>query len=318
MTSSSTDTPHLLLCGAYSQADMDALAARYVVHRWWEVEDRADFLATYARRIGAIATRGDLGASGELIAALPALEIIACFGVGVDAIDLGAARQRGIHVTTTPDVLTGDVADLALGLALGLLRQIPAGDAHVRSGAWERGPLGLARRLHGKRIGLVGLGRVGSAVARRFGGFDGEIGYFDLAARADSAHRFFPVLAELAAWSDVLILTAAGGDSTRGLVDAQVLRALGTEGYLVNVSRGSIVHEPDLLQALESRAIAGAALDVFWNEPMIDARFRALDNVLLQPHAASGTVETRAAMGQLVRDNLEAHFAGRSLLTPLI
>ncbi|MEK6421548.1 MAG: 2-hydroxyacid dehydrogenase [Burkholderia gladioli] len=253
-----------------------------------------------------------------MIAALPKLEIIACYGVGTDAIDLAAARERGIRVTNTPDVLTGDVADLGVGLALAMMRRIGAGDAHVRSGAWQDGNMPLVTRLYGKRVGIVGFGRIGSTLARRLSGFDVELGYFNTTPRADSPYRFFDSLTELAEWCELLIVTLAGGPGTRHLIDAKVLEALGPRGYLVNVSRGTTVDEAALLGALERREIAGAALDVFWNEPRIDPRFLALSNVLLQPHHASGTVETREAMGGLVRDNLAAHFAGEPLLTPVV
>jgi lactate dehydrogenase-like 2-hydroxyacid dehydrogenase len=304
--------------GPYAPWDMEALTATYTLHKLWEAADAERFIAKCAASIRAIATRGELGASGELIAALPRLEIIACHGVGTDAIDLTAARSRGIRVTNTPDVLNGDVADMAVGLSLALLRRIPQADAYVRSGAWVTRNMDLVTRLYGKRVGVVGLGRIGKTVARRLSGFDVEIGYFARAPRADSPHTFFASLIDLAAWSDLLIVTVAGGADTRGLVNAEVLRALGPQGFLVNVSRGSTIDEPALLDALERSAIAGAALDVFWNEPRIDPRFIALPNVVLQPHHASATVETRRLMGQLVRDNLQAHFDGRPLLTPVV
>lgn len=309
--------PLVLMPGAYPAWDLAPLERDYRLVKLWEAPDREAALAAHAAGIRAIATRGELGASAELIAQLPALELIACYGVGTDAIALAAARARGIRVSNTPDVLTGDVADLAVGLALAAMRAIPAGDAHVRTGAWAQQGLGLTTRLHGKRVGLAGYGRIGQAVARRLSGFDVDLGYFARSARADSPHRFFDSLAALADWCDVLVVTLSGGASTQHLVDAGVLRALGPRGWLVNVARGSTVDEAALLTALEARAIAGAGLDVFWNEPRIDARFLALDNVVLQPHHASGTVETRQAMGQLVRDNLAAYFAGQPLPTPV-
>lgn len=307
--------PTVLMAGPYPEWDMVPMERDYELLRLWESEDRAAFLARHGPDVRALATRGELGASAELIGALPALEIVSCYGVGTDAIALDAARARGIRVTNTPDVLTGDVADIAVGLALALLRRIPAGDAHVRSGAWARGNMDLTTRLYGKRIGVAGFGRIGQAVARRLQGFEVEIGYFSRSERADSPQRFFARLVELADWCDVLIVTLAGGAGTQRMVGADVIAALGPDGWLVNVSRGSTMDEAALLAALERRAIAGAALDVFLNEPRIDARFLALDNVLLQPHHGSGTIETRRAMGQLVRDNLAAHFAGKSLPT---
>lgn len=317
MSSSPEPRPQVLMCGPYPAWDMEPLESAYLLHRLWEAEHRDALIEAVAPQVRAIATRGELGANAELIGRLPALEIIACYGVGIDAIDLAAARARGIRVTNTPDVLTGDVADIAVGLALAAMRRIPAAEAHVRSGAWAQGNMALVTRLYGKRVGLVGFGRIGMTTARRLSGFDVELGYFDRAARSDSPHRYFDSLTGLAEWADLLIVTLAGGAATQGMVNAQVLEALGPQGWLVNVSRGSTVHEPALLEALEQRRIAGAGLDVFWNEPRIDPRFLALDNVVLQPHHASGTVETRRAMGQLVRDNLAAHFAGRPLLTPV-
>jgi D-3-phosphoglycerate dehydrogenase len=317
MSSNLTQLPDVLMCGPYPAWDMAPLEAGYKLHKLWEAEDRDALIQSCAEDVRAIATRGELGANAELIARLPALEIIACYGVGTDAIDLAAARARGIRVTNTPDVLTGDVADIAVGLSLAAMRRIPAGDAYVRSGAWAQRNMDLVTRLYGKRVGLVGYGRIGRTTAKRLSGFDVEIGYFDQAAQADSPHRFFNSLPELAEWCDLLIVTLAGGAATQRMVNGEVLKALGPNGWLVNVSRGSTMDEPALLQALESRQIAGAGLDVFWNEPRIDARFLALDNVVLQPHHASGTVETRRAMGQLVRDNLAAHFAGQPLLTPV-
>ncbi|GLS18081.1 D-2-hydroxyacid dehydrogenase [Labrys miyagiensis] len=308
--------PHVLMLGPYPDWDMLPMEASYRLHKLWEQEG-SDTLAENRNSVRAIATRGELGANKALIDALPNLEIIACYGVGTDAIDLPTARERRIRVTNTPDVLTGDVADIAVGLALATMRRLPAGDAHVRSGAWAQGNMGLVTRFHGKKVGIVGFGRIGSTIARRVSGFDVEIGYFDRSARSDAPHLFFPDILALAAWSDVLIVTLAGGASTHKLVGAEVFRALGPKGFLVNVSRGSTIDEPALLDALESKIIAGAGLDVFWNEPSIDPRFAAIDTVVLQPHHASGTVETRQAMGQLVRDNLAAHFAGRPLLTPV-
>ena len=266
----------------------------------------------------ALATRGELGASAELIAALPKLELIACYGVGTDGIDLAACRARGIRVTNTPDVLNGDVADLAIGMALALLRRIAASDTFVRKGAWAEGPMPLGTRLFGQRVGVAGFGRIGSLIARRLGGFDVELGYFSRHPRSDSPHRHFDSLVALADWCDVLIVILPGGEATRGIVGPEVLHALGPQGWLVNVARGSVVDEPALLDALEQRAIAGAALDVYLNEPRIDARFAALDNVLLQPHHGSGTLQTRQAMGELVRRNLQAHFDGAPLVTPVI
>ena len=311
--------PVVLMLGAYPEWDMAPLAASYDLIKLWQAEDRERRLAEVAPQVRAIATRGELGASTALIDLCPKLEIISCYGVGVDAIDLTRARARGVRVTNTPDVLTEDVADFAFALMLASLRRIVAGDAHVRSGAWARtGALPLGSALRGKTVGVLGFGRIGRAIARRFAGFDVKLAYSDVAPAPDVAHAYHPDAISLAKACDILILAVSGGEATRGLVGAAVLEALGPQGLLVNVSRGSVVDEEALIAALASGRLGGAALDVFLNEPRIDERLLAFDNVLLQPHQSSGTVETRKAMGQLVRDNLAAHFAGRPLLTPVV
>lgn len=296
---------------------MELLAATYVVHRLWEQSDHASYLARIGPRIRAVATRGDLGASRELMAQLPNLELVAVYGVGYDAVDCDYARSRGIRVSNTPEVLTNDVADMAFALLLALARRIPFGDAHVRSGAWADGPMPLTTSISGKRIGILGFGRVGKAVARRAVGFDMEIAYCARTEEAGSPYRYFGDAAALAAYVDFVVICLSASAETNGMVDARVLAALGAMGMIVNVSRGSVVDEPALLAALRDGTIAGAGLDVFHNEPVPEARFLTLPNVVLQPHNASGTVETRAAIGALVRRNLAAHFAGEELPTPV-
>lgn len=310
--------PKLLMMGAYSTWDMDDLEANYDVLRLWEAADRDAFVRAHGADVRAIATRGDLGASADVMSKLPKLEIVACYGVGTDAIDLGYAKTKGIRVTNTPDVLTADVADMGVALLLAVARQIPRGDAYVRDGSWSGSNMHLVTRVSGKNAGIVGMGRVGSTIARRLAGFDCEVAYFDVNKRADLPYVFVADLVELARRSEFLIVTLAGGESTKGMIDARVLDALGPDGILVNISRGSTVDEPALLDALANRRIKGAGLDVFWSEPNIDDRFKPLDNVVLQPHHASGTTETRQAMGQLVRDNLKAHFSGAALITPVV
>ena len=310
--------PAVLVIGPYPPGDIELLEAVYSVHRYWEAADQPGLLAKHGQDIRAVATRGDLGVSGGLIAALPGLEMIGCYGVGTDGIDLAACRARGIKVSNTPDVLTGETADLALALMLAFARAIPQGDRYVRSGTWaDNGNMPLASRLHGKRLGIVGLGRIGKAVAKRATAFDMRIAYFGRAGQLDQPYRFFGSLTDLAADSDYLVATLAGGAATAKLITADVLRALGPKGVFVNVARGSVVDETALLDALEKKTIAGAALDVYLNEPRIDQRFHALDNTVLMPHVGSATVETRRAMGQLMRDNMAAHFAGQPLLTPV-
>lgn len=268
--------------------------------------------------ITALVTSGGRGAEAALIEALPALELIAVYGVGYDKVDLAAAARHNVAVTNTPDVLTADVADMALALTLALARRIVEGDAFVRSGTWTGASMPLTGSVSGRKIGIVGLGRIGEAIARRFAGFDTEIGYWNRSPKTSLPWRAFQTPVALAAWSDILVVAVAGGGETTGLVDAATIAALGRDGLLVNISRGTTVDEAALIVALESGAIAGAGLDVFLNEPIIDPRFSRLANVLLSPHQGSATKATRQAMGALVRANLAAHFAGDALPTPVL
>lgn len=312
--------PDILQLGPYPAWDQEPLDAAFTMHNLSAAADPQAFLAEVGPRIRGIAARGTHRVGRDLIAACPALEIVAVYGVGHDGVDLDACRARGVRVTNTPDVLTGDVADMGVAMMLALARRIPALERWVQNGDWAaRGVFPLTRRVYGRRAGILGLGRIGQAVARRLSGFDMTIAYSDLAPRADAGDWSFvadPVA--LAERSDFLFVTLAATDATRHLVGAGVLAALGPDGMLINISRASNVDEAALLAALETGTLGSAALDVFAGEPHIDPRFGALDNVLLTPHHASGTVETRKAMGQLMRDNLDAHFSGRPLPTPVI
>jgi lactate dehydrogenase-like 2-hydroxyacid dehydrogenase len=307
--------PTILMTGAYPDGDMEALAADYDIIRLWEEADKDAVLAKHGASIRAIATRGDLGADKALIDRLPQLEIIGCFGVGTDGIARSATRPRRIKITNTPDVLTEDVADLAFALMLAVARKVVKGDRMTRSGSWATGNLELTTRVNGKRLGIIGLGRIGKAIARRGASFNMPVSYFGRQEQPDAPYRYCGALTELAANSDFLVAIVPGGEATSNLVKADVFQALGPDGYFINVARGSVVDEPALLDALENNIIKGAGLDVFANEPNIDPRFSQMENVVLHPHHGSGTVETRRAMGRLVRDNLAAHFAGRPLLT---
>jgi lactate dehydrogenase-like 2-hydroxyacid dehydrogenase len=243
---------------------------------------------------------------------------VASSGVGYDKIDVEACTEHGVVVTNTPDVLTDDVADIALGLVIATRRNMIAGDAYVRSGAWGReGMFGLTSALSGKRLGIVGLGRIGAAIARRAEPFGFRIGYTARSERRESAFAYHPSVAALAAWSDILVVAVPGGGGTDRLIDASVIEAIGPHGTLINIARGSVVDEPALIAALKAGVIAGAGLDVFLNEPTPDPALTSLPNVVLYPHHASGTEETRDAMAGLVNDNLRAFFAGRSLLSPV-
>jgi len=311
------DKPGLLVVGVLPDWDLAALAGRFTLHLLYEAPDRAAFLAQHGPAIRGIATKGELGADAAMMDACPGAKIISCYGVGVDAIDLPAARARGIAVTNTPDVLTEEVADMAFALLLATARAIPEGDAYVRSGTWaQRGPMRLTTRVWGKRLGIVGLGRIGRAIARRAEGFGMAIAYSGR-VRKEVPYAFHASPAALAPEVDILIVSAAGGAATAGLVDRSAIEALRPGAIFVNVSRGSVVDEAALVAALASGRIGAAGLDVFLNEPAIDPVFATFPNVVLSPHQASGTVETRKDMGALMRANLEAHFDGRPLPTPV-
>jgi D-3-phosphoglycerate dehydrogenase len=311
--------PVVLMVGAYPEWDMAPMEEVYDLGKLWLAADKDAFLAEAGARVRAIATTGVLGASRALIDRCPNLEIIAGYGVGYDAIDMARARARGVRVTNTPDVLTDDVADFAFALILAQLRRVVAGDAHVRSGAWARtGALQLGTSLRGKTVGILGFGRIGRTIARRFLGFEVNVAYCNIRPAEGVNYAYHADAVSLARASDILVAAVSGGEATRGLVNAAVFEALGSTGLFVNVSRGAVVDETALVAALAEKRIGGAALDVFWNEPNIDPRLIAFDNVLVEPHQSSGTVETRKAMGKLVRENLEAHFEGRPLITPVI
>ncbi|WP_112324116.1 2-hydroxyacid dehydrogenase [Oceanibium sediminis] len=305
----------ILTIGTYPEWDIKGMEADYTLHTGVPGE----LSPAVAAKLRAVAFKGHSRFGAAEMDALPNLGLIANFGVGYDAIDVAAASARGIKVTNTPDVLTDDVADLALGMALGLFRQIPRADAWVRSGDWAaKGDFPLQRKFSGKRVGILGLGRIGRAIAERMTAFDMQISYWSRAPKDTPAGWTHVATPEaLAAEVDILVVALSGGPETAGLASAEVIAALGPKGVLVNISRGSTVDEAALLDALESGALGGAALDVFASEPDADPRFAALDNVLLQPHQASATVETRQEMGKLQRANLAAFFAGTSLLTPV-
>ncbi len=294
------------------------LDAAYQVHRLFETNEPAAFIRPIAKQVRAVVTGGRLGVSNTLMDALPALEIIAINGIGTDAVDLERARARSVRVTTTPDVLTDDVADMAWALLLATARRICIGDRFVRAGRWPGGSPPLAAKVSGKRLGILGLGRVGLAIARRAEGFDMSIAYNNLHPLEGVAYRYHPTLGGLAGASDFLIVAVSGGRQTRGIVDRPVLEALGPAGILINVARGSVIDEPALVAALVEGRLGGAGLDVFAHEPEVPQALWTMDNVMLQPHRASATVETRRAMADLVLANLAAHFAGREPLTPVV
>ena len=274
-----------------------------------------------AAQIQGIWAGGDSRVSAELINSLPALKMIAVMGVGYDGIDVAAAKARGVMVSHTPDVLNDDVADLALGLMLCVARQLPAADRFVRAGQWPSAPMPLARKMSGARLGIVGMGRIGQAIAQRAAAFNMTIAYTARSAKPGLPWAFWPNAEALAEHSDFLVLITPGGAGTRKLIDAKVLAALGRNsplgGILVNVARGSVVDETALIEALEQGVIAGAGLDVFENEPQVPERLRALPQVVLSPHVGSATGQTRQAMADLAFDNLQRVLGGQSARTPV-
>lgn len=312
--------PIILQVGPYPEWDQDPIDATFDAKRLFEATDRAEFLAQHGPYVRAIATRGELGADAEMMSACPQLELISVYGVGYDAVDLVAAKARGIRVTNTPDVLTKDVADLGVAMMLCQSRGMVGAEAWVRDGAWARdGLYPLKRRVFGRKAGILGLGRIGFEVGKRLAGFDMDIAYSDVAAKDYAPDwTFMPDPVALAAHSDFLFVTLAASTETRHIVGPEVIDALGPEGMIINISRASNIDEEALIAALGSGRLGSAALDVFEGEPALDPRFLDLPNVLLQPHHASGTIETRKAMGQLLRDNLTAHFDGQPLPTPVL
>jgi lactate dehydrogenase-like 2-hydroxyacid dehydrogenase len=311
--------PQVLQVGPYPDWDQTPLDAAFTIHRWWEATDKDALLSKVGPDIRAIATRGDLGASEAMIAACPNLEMISVFGVGYDAVHLASCRARGIKVSNTPDVLTEDVADIALAMLLALVRRTGQAEQWVRSGDWAaKGMFPLTRKVSGTRAGILGLGRIGAAIARRCQGFGMQIAYSARSPKPGAeGWTFIPDAVELARNCDHLFVALAATPETRHIVNADVLKALGPDGTVINISRAANVDEDALLDALKAGQIAGAALDVFEGEPNLNPRFLSAPNVLLQPHHGSGTVDTRKAMGKLMRDNLTAHFAGQPLLTPV-
>ncbi|WP_213880061.1 NAD(P)-dependent oxidoreductase [Pseudomonas sp. dw_358] len=296
----------------------DQLAEIYTVRRYYEQTDKAAYLREHGAAIRGVVTGGHTGITREVMEQLPRLEVVAVNGVGTDAVDLAYTRDRGIQVSATIGALTEDVADLALGLLLATCRGLCTADRFVRAGLWPQSrtplaPIPLARQFSGMRVGIVGMGRVGRAVAVRAAAFGCPISYTDLHAMGDVPYTFISDLVELARQSDALVLAAAA-DKAEGLIDAKVLDALGAEGYLINVARGRLVNEADLVAALRQGLIAGAGLDVFVDEPNVPPALYALDNVVLQPHRASATEQTRTRMGEMVLASLAAAFAGQKVV----
>lgn len=308
----------ILMMGPIPAAQMQELEENYAVTRLWQADDPEQALAAVRSDVTAIVSTAFGRVSGKLIHALPNLEIISHFGVGYDSIDVAAARQRGVVVTNTPDVLTDDTADMGMALTLAVFRRIVEGDIYVRSGQWaKKGAMPLGRTLRGRTMGIVGMGRIGQAVARRAAAFGLEIAYTGRSRKDGLSESYYPDVTGLAAASDILMICCAYTPETHHLVGLPILKALGREGVVVNIARGKIIDEQALIDALQSGLIAGAGLDVFDSEPDVPSALCRLDNVVLQPHQGSATHETRAAMARLVVDNLRLYFEKAEVLTPV-
>lgn len=296
---------------------MEKLAGNYAVYKLFEVGDTAKFLAEHGNEIKAIVTRGDIGVKNAVLDSLPEVEIITIFGVGTDAVDLDYTRRRGITVTTTPGVLTDDVADMALGLLLAASRRLCQGDSFVRAGKWPQGEMPLSTKVSGKRLGIFGMGRIGQAIAQRAAGFNMQITYTDRQQIEDIPYGFLPDLPSLAAANDILIVAISGDKNSVGIIDKSIFAAMPKHALLINIARGVMVNQNDLIAALRDKQIGGAALDVYADEPNVPQELIELDNVVLQPHVASATVETRINMSNIVYANIEAFFRGRPAPTAI-
>lgn len=307
--------PDLLITAPLPEFLDAPLKRDYPCHDYYRASHKPGLLAAEGARIRGLVQSGGSQTPTALLDALPKLEIISVFGVGYDGVPVDYCRARGIKVTNTPDVLTDDVADVAVGLTLMTLRGFVHADRWLRAGRWSQGPFPLMRRLGGRTAGILGLGRIGKAIAQRLAAMGMRIAYTGRRAQPEVPYAFVGSLVELARSADVLVVACPGGAATRHLVNAEVLAALGAKGVLVNIARGSIVDEPALVQALSDGTLGAAGLDVFADEPNVPAALLGMDNVVLLPHVGSGTRESRGAMADLCKANLDAWFAGRPLLT---
>ncbi|WP_435655488.1 2-hydroxyacid dehydrogenase [Brucella pituitosa] len=306
----------ILQMGPLLPETMSELETTYIVHRYDLVPDKSKLLSRIAPALCAIATRGDYLLGEDIMRSLPNLKLIASSGAGFDGIDAKAAKAQGITVTNTPGVVSECVADLAMALILTTIRKTLVHDRFVRSGEWRHTKPTLTEKVWGERIGIIGLGGIGKAIARRATAFRMPVGYYGRQKQETVDFQYFGDLVKLAHWAKILVVAVPGGSATAGLVSRAVIDALGPTGVLINVSRGSVIDEPYLVDALVTRRLAGAGLDVFADEPNIPERLLELDTVVLQPHIGSGSNYTRIAMGQLLLDNLAAFFANRPLLSP--
>lgn len=294
------------------------LERRFNLYRLWTATEPNQFIRENAAAIRAVVCSGYVGAGVELIESLPELEIISSFSVGLDKVDLDKCREKGIRVSNTPDVLTDDVADLAIGLILTVFRRISESDRFVRSGLWKKGDFKLTTKFTGKSVGIIGLGRIGSAIAKRAEAFSCPISYHSRSKNLDTNYKYYPSVLELASNCHVLVVACPLTEETSHIINREVMDALGPKGVLINIGRGLHVDEAELVSALVEGRLGGAGLDVFVHEPHVPEALFKLENVVLAPHVGTGTFETRKAMADLVIGNLQAHFSNKPLLTPVV
>ncbi|XP_010254094.1 PREDICTED: hydroxyphenylpyruvate reductase [Nelumbo nucifera] len=300
---------------AYLEEELDK---RFKLFRFWESPEKKEFLNKNSLSIRAVVGNASVGCDAAMIDLLPKLEIVSNFSVGLDKVDLVKCKERGVRVTNTPDVLTDDVADLALALILAVLRGICACDRYVRGGSWIKGDFKLTTKFSGKTVGILGLGRIGSGIAKRAEAFGCPISYYSRSKKPNINYKYYPSVVELAANCDILVVACPLTEETRHIVNREVIDALGPKGVIINIGRGPHVDEAELVSALVEGRLAGAGLDVFEHEPHVPEQLFDLENVVLLPHVGSGTVETRKDMADLVIRNLEAHFLNKPLITPVV
>jgi lactate dehydrogenase-like 2-hydroxyacid dehydrogenase len=309
--------PEILVLVPIYAPTLAALEREYIVHKLWTARDPDALVKEVSASVRGAVTTGSSGMSSSLVEALPRLEIIGCFGTPRGTVGLAAAKGRGVIVTNTPDSISADVADLAMGLIVAVMRRIAEADRFVRAGRWLSGLLPPGSGLGGKTCGIIGLGAIGRGIAKRAEAFGMSVCYHGPRRKEGVAYAYYPELAGLARESDCLVVACPATPQTRNLVDARILDALGPDGYLINIARGPIVDEQALIAALREKRIAGAGLDVFWDEPRIPAELAGMEQVVLAPHIGSTTREIREARGVTLLANLRAHFAGKPVLTPL-
>ncbi|KAK4781192.1 hypothetical protein SAY87_017298 [Trapa incisa] len=307
----------LMTCPMFPYLEQE-LDRRFKLFRLWDFPSKSEFLGHHSGSVRAVVGDTKVGADSELIEALPRLEIVSSYSVGLDRIDLEKCKERGIRVTNTPDVLTEDVADAAIALILTLLRKVCVADAFVRSGKWMSGDFEVASKFSGKSVGIIGLGRIGSAIAKRAEAFNCLISYHSRSPKPHTTYRYYSSVVDLARNSQILVVSCSLTEETRHIINREVIDALGPKGVLINIGRGAHVDEPELVSALLEGRIGGAGLDVFEKEPEVAEELFELENVVLLPHVGSDTEETSKAMADLLIGNLEAYFLKKPLLTAVI